>query len=242
ALAAVAVSIGEEIAFRGALYAALEDLGGAPAAVVGSTLLWTLAHALSHPPAFLGAIAAAGLLLALWRWACRDLVGPIAGVVIGVLPGTFGSAGTTTISVDIVPLDSCPKPPGISFVTNVYKITASAPPAKGKTAGLTLRYSNLEPDPSDVYQASDPAGPWKSIGRNEQAAPFTVDTRVDSFGYFAAGYPTASPPPGSVTLGGGQTLPIIVAVLIVVVVLAGLPLAIVRRRQRSTPADEEEKG
>jgi len=31
-------------------------------------------------------------------------------------------------------------------------------------------------------------------------------------------------------------------VLIVVVVLAGLPLAIVRRRQRSTPADEEEKG
>src|SRR5205807_9534104 len=103
-------------------------------------------------------------------------------VVIGFLPGAFDSTGKTTISVDIVPLDSCPKPPGISFVTNVYKITASAPPAKGKTAGLTLRYSNLEPDPSDVYQASDPAGPWKSIGRNEQAAPFTVDTRVDSFG------------------------------------------------------------
>ena len=162
-------------------------------------------------------------------------------VVIGFLPGTFDSAGKTTISVDIVPLDSCPKPPGISFVTNVYQITASAPPAKGKTASLTLRYSNLEPDPSDVYQASDPAGPWKSIGRNEQAAPFTVDTRADSFGYFAAGYPTASPPPGSVTLGGGQTLPIIVAVLIVVVVLAGLPLAIVRRRQGSAPADVEKE-
>jgi len=85
ALAAVAVSIGEEIAFRGALYAALEDLGGAPAAVVGSTLLWTLAHALSHPPAFLGAVAAAGLLLALWRWACTDLVGPIIGHVIADL-------------------------------------------------------------------------------------------------------------------------------------------------------------
>jgi len=85
ALAAVAISIGEEIAFRGALYAALEDLGGAPAAVVGSTLLWTLAHALSHPPAFLGAVAAAGLLLALWRWACRDLVGPIVGHVIADL-------------------------------------------------------------------------------------------------------------------------------------------------------------
>lgn len=81
-LAAVAVSVGEELAFRGALYAALDEAGGAPAAVVGSTLVWTLAHALSHPPAFLGAVAAAGLLLALWRWACKDLVGPIVAHVI----------------------------------------------------------------------------------------------------------------------------------------------------------------
>jgi len=82
ALAAVAVSIGEEVAFRGALYAALEDVGGAPLAVLGSTLLWTLAHALSHPPAFLGAVAAAGLLLALWRWAFKDLVAPVIAHVI----------------------------------------------------------------------------------------------------------------------------------------------------------------
>jgi len=82
ALAAVAVSIGEEVAFRGALYLALEELGGAPVAVLGSTLLWTLAHALSHPPAFLGAVAAAGLLLALWRWACEDLVAPVIAHVI----------------------------------------------------------------------------------------------------------------------------------------------------------------
>jgi membrane protease YdiL (CAAX protease family) len=82
ALAAVVVSIGEEVAFRGALYAALEDIGGAPVAVLGSTILWTLAHALSHPPAFLGAVAAAGLLLALWRWACKDLVGPVIAHVI----------------------------------------------------------------------------------------------------------------------------------------------------------------
>jgi membrane protease YdiL (CAAX protease family) len=82
ALAAVAVSIGEEVAFRGALYAALEEAGGAPLAVLVSTLLWTLAHALSHPPAFLGAVAAAGLLLALWRWACKDLVGPVIAHVL----------------------------------------------------------------------------------------------------------------------------------------------------------------
>ena len=85
AVAAVAVSVGEEIAFRGALYVALEEVGGAPLAIAGSTLLWTLAHALSHPLAFLGAVAAAGLLLALWRWACKDLVGPIVGHVIADL-------------------------------------------------------------------------------------------------------------------------------------------------------------
>jgi membrane protease YdiL (CAAX protease family) len=85
AIAAIAVSIGEEIAFRGVLYAALEELGGAPVAVVGSTLLWIFAHALSHPPEFLGAVAAAGLLLALWRWACKDLVAPIIGHVIADL-------------------------------------------------------------------------------------------------------------------------------------------------------------
>jgi len=85
AIAAIAVSAGEELAFRGALYAALDELGGAPLAIIGSTAVWTAAHALSHPPAFLGAVAAAGLLLALWRWACRDLVAPIIGHVIADL-------------------------------------------------------------------------------------------------------------------------------------------------------------
>lgn len=85
AAAAIAISIGEEVAFRGALYTALDELGGAPLAIVGSTALWTLAHVLSHPPEFLGAVFAAGLLLALWRWACKDLVGPIVGHVIADL-------------------------------------------------------------------------------------------------------------------------------------------------------------
>lgn len=85
AAAAVAVSIGEELAFRGALYAALEEAAGPGGAVAGSTLLWTLAHVLSHPPAFLPAVAAAGLLLGLWRWAFRDLVGPLVAHVLADL-------------------------------------------------------------------------------------------------------------------------------------------------------------
>jgi membrane protease YdiL (CAAX protease family) len=77
ALAAVAVSVGEEVAFRGVLFAALEEAGGPLLAVLGSSLAWTAAHALSHPPAFLLPVLAAGLLLGTWRWACRDLVGPV---------------------------------------------------------------------------------------------------------------------------------------------------------------------
>lgn len=79
AVAAVAVSIGEEVAFRGALFAAFEEAYGPAAAVIGSAAAWTLAHAISHPLAFLPAVAGAGLLLGAWRWAARDLVGPILG-------------------------------------------------------------------------------------------------------------------------------------------------------------------
>ena len=79
AIAAITVSVGEEIAFRGALYAALDAVWGAPAAIVGSSLLFVAGHLLSHPTAFLVPVLAAGILLAAWRWACRDLVGPIVG-------------------------------------------------------------------------------------------------------------------------------------------------------------------
>jgi membrane protease YdiL (CAAX protease family) len=85
AFVAVIISVAQELAFRGVLYAALDEAGGAPLAIIGSTVAWTAAHALSHPPAFLAAVAAAGLLLALWRWACRDLVAPIIGHVIADL-------------------------------------------------------------------------------------------------------------------------------------------------------------
>lgn len=85
ALVAVIISVAQELAFRGVLYVALDEAGGAPLAIIGSTVAWTAAHALSHPPAFLGAVAAAGLLLALWRWACRDLVAPIIGHVLADL-------------------------------------------------------------------------------------------------------------------------------------------------------------
>lgn len=79
AISAIAISIGEELAFRGALFAALEAVWGPLAAVLGSSLIFAAGHVLSHPPLFLLAVLAAGLLLGTWRWAAHDLVGPIVG-------------------------------------------------------------------------------------------------------------------------------------------------------------------
>ena len=160
-------------------------------------------------------------------------------IVIGFLPGAFDVTGKTSVTVDITPPATCPQPAGLKFVTNVYAIVADAPlydhlvvgGQNEPPANLTLRYSNLEADPNDIYIAQDPNGQWTSIGHASAAAPYTIDTHTNKVGYFAAGYTVSSATPPGVVVGGGQTLPIIVAALIVVVVLAGLPLAVVRRRR-----------
>ena len=156
-------------------------------------------------------------------------------LVMGFLPGAFDAAGKTTITVDITPVPTCIQPTGIRFVTNAYRVVASA--NLMKSSGLVLRYSNLLPDPQDVYFATDPNGPWKPLGRTQQAQPWTIDAMTTSFGYFAAGYSSVSPSPASVRIGGGQLLPVIVAALIVLVVLASLPLAILRHRR--SPGNED---
>lgn len=155
-------------------------------------------------------------------------------IVIGFLPGAFNADSRSSISVDITPTASCPNPSGLTFVTNTYQITADA--TLTKDSNIELLYSNLKPDPSSIYFATSLDGPWTSIGASQQARQYTIWTSTNKLGYFAAGYPKSSPKSGP-TIGGGQTLPIIVAALIVIVLLAGLPLAIVRRRQTT---DEEE--
>jgi hypothetical protein len=135
-------------------------------------------------------------------------------------------------------MPTCPQPQGVQFVTNVYQITASA--SLVKDSNLVLVYSNLEANPDAVYFATDPAGPWKSLPISQQARPYTVETQTRSFGYYAAGNPKTTAPPGAPRVGGGQTLPIIVAALIVLVVIAGLPLAMLRRRRPSADQGEDE--
>jgi hypothetical protein len=156
-------------------------------------------------------------------------------LVIGFFPGAFDASGKSIISVDIKPVSPCPSPPGLHFATNTYLITASAPLVK--QANLVLRYSDLVPAPSSFYRAANVDGPWTSIGGSD-GAPFTLQTTTGELGYFAAGYPSNSIHASGVTVGGGQLLPIAVAVLIVGVLVAGIPLAIIRRRRVGTEPQE----
>ena len=157
-------------------------------------------------------------------------------IVIGFLPGSFDVTGKTQVTVDITPVSPCPNPHGLYFSTNTYHIAADAPLTKSVT--LVMRYSNLTADPSFVYRADSPDGPWTNIGAASQAQVYTIDTKTDKLGYFAAGFPS-----GSVSKGGGaganQMVPITIAALIVLVLVGGVPLTILRRR-RSRGGDQED--
>ncbi len=159
-------------------------------------------------------------------------------VVLGFLPGSFDVTGKTSITVDIKPVTPCPKPPGLHFSTNAYEVTADAPLVKQVT--LVMTYSNLTTDPSFVFRADSADGPWTNIGASPQARLYTIDTKTDKLGYFAAGFPSNALSGGGGGGGGQQVLPWIVAALIAAVLLAGIPLTIVRRRAAGTTTLDEE--
>ena len=164
-------------------------------------------------------------------------------ITIAFLPGAFDVTGKTSITVNITPVTPCPNPSGLHFATNAYLITADAPLVKqtdpNKWATLVMVYSNVVVDPSYVYRAQSVNGPWTNIGASPQARIWTLDTKTDQLGYFAAGYPS-----NAISKGGGgsnQILPITVAVLIIAVLLGGVPLTVLRRRRASGKVAEEEE-
>jgi hypothetical protein len=156
-------------------------------------------------------------------------------IAIGFLPGAFDAVGKSSIAVEIVPVLPCPEATGIDFATNAYLITATAQLVK--SANLDLRYSNVVPAPSFVYFASSPYGPWVSIGAAPTAQFYTIDTTTRNLGYFAAGYPANA----INHVAASQLLPIAVAILILGVVIAGIPLAVLRRRRAAAGIDDSDE-
>jgi hypothetical protein len=155
--------------------------------------------------------------------------------------GAFATpADRSPVTVDIAPRATFPAPGEVHLATNVYCVTGSSPLAPGQTVVVTLQYSDQLPAPSDVYGYQG-AGPWQKLGSTGSAPPYYVAARSSTLGCFAGGYPAnarqATPGPRL----GGQLLPIIVALAIVVVVLAGIPLAVLRRRGEGDGGDGGER-
>jgi hypothetical protein len=159
---------------------------------------------------------------------------------ISFVPGAFvAPADRSDVVFDIKPQATFPDPGGLHLSTNVYCVTSSSPLAQGQQILVTLQYSAQLPAPSDVYMYRDDGG-WTSVGSTGSAAPYYISARASSLGCFAAGYPASAPQNAQgARVGGGQTLPILIALAILVVVLAGIPLAVLRRRGGD---EEDEEG
>ena len=153
------------------------------------------------------------------------------------VPGAFEppSDGASLV-VTIKPVPNPPAAPStLTLVSNVYQFTANARLGSGKDANLALTYSDQVPAPSTIYHADD-SGHWTALVSNQGGSVFFISARVTQLGYYAAGYASPASASHNPTIGGGgQWLPIAVALAILLVVVAGIPLAVIRRRSGVTP-------
>lgn len=160
---------------------------------------------------------------------------------LSFVPGAFATpAGGANEVIDIKPVSDYPAATGIAIVTNVYQVSSSTPMTK--PSNLRLLYSPILPAPSSIYEAQA-GGSWQLLTSNPSTSTGCSDivAQVSSDGYFMAGYPASTTgSTGGTRVGGGQLLPIVVALAILIVILAGIPLALVRRRQLAAGKDAEE--
>jgi hypothetical protein len=148
---------------------------------------------------------------------------------LSFVPGVFAPpASGSAVGLDLKPVSTFPPPAGITLSTNVYLITANA--KLQKQALIALRYPDGRPAPTDIYTVPQGSTDWRSLGANQAAQPFVISAQTSTLGYFAAGYAANVSPPANAPRASGQTLPILIAAAILFVVLAGLPLAVLRRR------------
>jgi hypothetical protein len=150
---------------------------------------------------------------------------------ISFVPGAFQPPpDRSPVTITIKPVTSFPDPGNVHLATNVYCVAGSAPLAPGKDVLVTLTFSDQLPAPNSI-QEYEGSGPWQDIGSTGSAAPFSISARATKLGCVAGGYPAnAQQSASGVRVGGGQTLPVIIAIAILAVVLAGIPLAVIRRR------------
>ncbi len=158
---------------------------------------------------------------------------------VSFVAGAFvAPADRSPVTIEIKPQTTFPDPGQTHLATNVYCFTASSALTQGQDVLVTLQFSDQLPAPGDVYGYRGD-GPWRKIGNTGSAAPYYIATRSMSLGCFAGGYPENAGQTAQGARLGGETLPILVALAILVVVLAGIPLAVLRRRGQEEPDDQD---
>ena len=162
---------------------------------------------------------------------------------VSFVPGAFATPpDRSPVTIDIRTQATFPDPGTVHLSTNVYCVTSSSSLVPGKDVLVTLQFSTQIQAPSDVYEYQGD-GQWRKLGSTGSAAPYYIAARATQLGCFAAGLAAGARSQSSVQAGGqgAQTLPIIVALAILVVVLAGIPLAVLRRRGSAGDEDGEDE-
>ena len=144
------------------------------------------------------------------------------------VPNAFDAPSTATVSVDVKPVNACPAPSGIRFTTNVYQVSTSA--RLVKDANLRLVLPGDQPTATTMFRAG-PDCRWQPLSGTSVGICGDISGQIPQAGYFAAGVSANPTRTSAARVGnGGQLLPLIIAAGIVLVLLAGLPLALSRRR------------
>jgi hypothetical protein len=153
---------------------------------------------------------------------------PVAQASMAIPAGALAPPSSPPVTIAIAPYDVPAHVPGVTLIGNMYCFTANTTFNAGRHGTVALMWPADRPAASGVYFAVDPAGPWRFLGGRIDLGNYVWTSDADAFGCFAVGYPT--PRPGGGPTVGGAVLPAITALLIAIVLLAGLPLALRRRR------------
>jgi hypothetical protein len=170
----------------------------------------------------------------------RDQPQPQTTVV--VIGGTMAPPpGGGPVSIQITPYAIQGQPSGITLEGNIYCITANTTLLPQAEALLSLYAPPNEPPPTTIYLSPpDRQGPWLALsGAKFDPYLHFISAPMAMLGCFAVGYPTLHLD-GGLRIGG-PILPIVTAALIVVVLLAGIPLAIRRRRQHPPGSESPDR-
>ncbi|HEV2953550.1 MAG TPA: hypothetical protein VG015_05640 [Candidatus Dormibacteraeota bacterium] len=142
------------------------------------------------------------------------------------IAGSFAlPASGNSVTIDLKPVSSFPDPAGLHVSTNVYQVTSTTPIVG--SAVVNLYYQQGIAAPSIIFESPEGTSQWDELSSQPSLLnDCSVHATVRSDGFVFLGFHGSSQSSGQ----SSQLLPYVVAGAIGLVLLAGLPLALIRRR------------